>query len=167
MKPALKIEPGYRSKLERDIATQLHSAGIVFGYEQMKLSVSFPPRVGKYITDFNVRHIIIEGKGWFGRRSAHERQKFILAKEQHPDVDIRFVFQDARKPIYKGSKTTYADWARDHNFKFSDKGAIPKEWLRELKSLQQNASSIKLKKANQDVGSGKGRAISKATVTKG
>lgn len=131
--PALKIEPGYRSRLERDIAAQLESRGIEASgaYETLKLDVSFPPRVGKYIADFSIGNIIIEGKGWFGRRSAHERQKFILAKEQHPNLDIRFVFQDAKKSIYKGSKTTYGQWATDHGFKWCER-TIPKAWLKEL-----------------------------------
>ena len=40
----------------------------------------------------------------------------ILLKEQHPELDIRIVFQDMKKPIYRGSKTTYAKWATDHGF---------------------------------------------------
>jgi hypothetical protein len=44
------------------------------------------------------------------------------------------VFQDVKKPIYKGSKTTYAKWATDHGFTFSDKGVVPASWIKELKN---------------------------------
>jgi hypothetical protein len=79
-------------------------------------------------THKNNRRIILEAKGRFGDKfgnGAKERQKLILLQEQHPELDIRIVFQRASTAIYKGSKTTYAKWADDHGFKWSDKGTVP------------------------------------------
>ena len=53
----------------------------------------------------------------------------VLVKEQNPELDIRFVFMNARNKIYKGSKTTYADWANRYNFEWAER-TIPEEWLR-------------------------------------
>lgn len=132
------FEARKRNSLERGIAKQLEDAGISFGYETSKLSIAWPPRQGKYIPDFIPEKcpIILEGKGWFGRRGAEERQKFLLAKEQHPEWDIRFVFSDANKKIYKGSPTSYAQWCEDHGFQYSTKGQVPPEWLAEIRRYQ-------------------------------
>lgn len=142
-KPIL-LEARYRSKLEERIADQLERAGIRFGYESQWVPYTVPERQAKYLPDFPIdgTTILIEGKGRFGgfksdSSGAQERQKLILLKEQHPELDIRLVFQDARKPIYRGSKTTYAKWATDHGFKYSDKGVVPKEWLEEIKRQQE------------------------------
>jgi hypothetical protein len=58
------------------------------------------------------------------------RQKHRWLAEQYPELDIRFVFMRASNPIYKGSKTTYADWAERYEIPWAD-GRIPEEWLKE------------------------------------
>jgi hypothetical protein len=133
-KPIL-LETSYRNTFEQKIATQLEEGGVKFTYETLKLSVAYPPRVGKYTPDFICGNsIIIEGKGYFYNQAA-DRQKLILAKEQHPELDIRIVFQNANTKIYKGSKTTYGQWASDHGFKWADKGIVPPAWIKEMKPL--------------------------------
>jgi len=129
------LQARYRNKLERAVGAQLHAAGISFDYEGEWITYDVPARTAKYLPDFRPRgtNIILETKGWFGRQGAKERQKLILLKEQHPELDIRIVFSDAKKPIYKGSPTTYAMWATDHGFTYSDKGMIPKSWHTDLK----------------------------------
>lgn len=119
----------YRSKLEERIAKQLQQAGVEYSYEELKIWYLVPERKASYRPDFQFGHIVCEVKGYF--RSAADRQKLLLVKEQYPSLDIRLVFQDASKPIYKGSKTTYAKWADDNGFIWADKGVIPEEWLRE------------------------------------
>jgi Phage endonuclease I len=138
-KPIL-VEARYRSRLEKKVADQLDDAGIPYDYESQWVRYIVPAREAKYLPDFTIRNtkILIEAKGRFGgfrsdSSGAQERQKLILLKEQHPDLDIRIVFQDAKKPIYKGSKTTYAKWADDHGFTWADKGVVPAAWIRELK----------------------------------
>jgi len=134
-KGALSVEPGYRNKLERSVGEQLSAAGIPFDYEAAWIKYEVPARTAKYLPDFRPRdtNIIIETKGWFGRSGSKERHKLVLLKEQHPDLDFRIVFSDAKKRIYKGSPTTYAKWADDHGFTWADKGVVPRAWLSELK----------------------------------
>lgn len=138
-KPIL-VEARYRSRLEKKVADQLDDAGVPYDYESQWVHYTVPAREAKYLPDFTIRNtkILIEAKGRFGgfrsdSSGAQERQKMILLKEQHPDLDIRIVFQDVKKPIYKGSKTTYAKWATDHGFTFADKGVVPASWIKELK----------------------------------
>jgi hypothetical protein len=150
VKPALKLEKTYRSGLEKNIAAQLDAEGLSYDYEQLKLEYNVPARVAKYTPDFKVGTIVIESKGAFGygpnRFSggdpAKERQKLLLIKAQHPDLDLRIVFQRASTKIYKNSPTTYAAWATTHGFKWSDKGVIPPEWIKEMKSQDRSMLAI-------------------------
>lgn len=130
-----KQAPKYRNKLERSAGAQLIEAGIPFCYEGEWIKYIVPEREAKYLPDFRPKgsHIIIETKGWFGRDGARQRQKLILLKEQHPELDFRILFQDANKTIYKDSPTTYAKWAGDHGFHWATGGIIPKSWLVDIK----------------------------------
>ena len=49
-------------------------------------------------------------------------------KDQHPFLDIRFVFSNSRAKLNKGAKSTYGDWCDKHGFLYADK-RIPDEWL--------------------------------------
>lgn len=73
--------------------------------------------------------IIIEAKGLFETK---DRQKHLLIKKQYPHLDIRFVFQNPKNTLYKGSKTTYADWCDKNGFKWATK-LIPATWFKERK----------------------------------
>lgn len=118
---------GFRSGLEDKIAKQLEDAGIKVEYETTKIKYVQPTTYHTYTPDFVLPNgIIVETKGRF---VAADRKKHLLIKQQHPDLDIRFVFQRSQNTISKGSKTTYADWADKHGFKYADK-EIPEEWLR-------------------------------------
>ena len=82
----------------------------------------------KYTPDFLLPNgIIIESKGRF---VTADRQKHLYVKQQHPDLDIRFVFSRSRSPISKASSTTYAKWCMTKGFLFADK-SIPLEWINE------------------------------------
>jgi hypothetical protein len=124
----------YRSPLEEKVAKQLEKAGVPFVYEGAKLEYKVPARRAKYTPDFTFDYsktpIMIETKGWF--RTAAERHKMVLVKECNPSLDIRIVFQNANKPIYKGSRTTYAMWAEENDFLWADKGTVPEEWIKEI-----------------------------------
>lgn len=146
------FEPEYRNNLERSMAKQLEGVEVPFSFEKIRLPYQVPARTSKYLPDFVIdgTNIILEGKGWFGRSGAKERQKFLLLKEQYPDYDIRFVFSDANKPLYKGSKTSYAEWADEHGFLWSTKGIIPEAWLKEFKNVQgkpRKARSVRVRRA--------------------
>lgn len=115
----------YKSKLEKTIAADIKSRGLLVKYEKFKVAYTKPVTSHKYTPDFLLPNgMIIEVKGLF---STQDRKKHILIKEQHPELDIRFVFSSSKKKLYKGSKTTYADWCCRHSFLFSDR-LIPKEW---------------------------------------
>lgn len=115
----------YRSGLEKTIAEDMKRKGVLVKYETFKVAYTKPITSHKYTPDFLLPNgIIIEAKGLF---STQDRKKHILVKEQHPDLDIRFVFSSSKKKLYKGSKTTYADWCTKHGFLYADK-TIPKEW---------------------------------------
>lgn len=130
----------FRSKLEKDIAAQLKRAKTPYYYELGKVSYKVPSVVRTYIPDFIIstktgKEIIIEGKGlWV----YDDRYKHLLIRQQHPELDIRFVFSNSKTKIRKGSKTTYADICngrgrglfKDIKWKYSDK-KIPNSWLEE------------------------------------
>ena len=80
-----------------------------------------------YLSDSN---IYVEAKGHLTK---DDRVKMVLIKKQHPELDIRFVFQSAKTKIRKGSKTTYADYCDKHGILWAEK-EIPKSWLNEKKS---------------------------------
>lgn len=119
---------GYRSGLEEVVAQQLKDEGIAFEYEKMKIKYEKPVTKHTYTPDFVLPSgIIIETKG---RLILADRKKHILIKEQHPELDIRFCFQNPKNKISAGSPTTYADWAEKNGFKWCHK-VIPKDWLLE------------------------------------
>ena len=125
-KRATALKHGFRSGLEEDIDNLLKKAGVNGEYEENKISYVKPETNHTYTPDFRLPNgVFIETKGRF---VLADRQKHILIKKQHPELDIRFVFQNARNKIRKGSKTTYGDWCTKHGFLFSEK-VIPPEWL--------------------------------------
>lgn len=128
------VRAKYRSKLEERLAKQLTDSGVKFTYEELKINYVVPSRKAKYTPDFVVGDIIIEAKGRF--RSASDRQKLLLVKEQYPELDLRLVFQNAKTPIYPGSPTSVAKWATDNGFLWADNGKIPEEWLKQSQQEQ-------------------------------
>jgi len=119
----------YRSGLEVSIAKQLKKFRIKFDYEKLVILYTKPAQSSTYTPDFRLANgIIIETKGRF---VVSDRKKHLLIKKQYGNkYDIRFVFSNAKAKIYKGSKTTYADWCIKHNFKFFNK-TIPIKWIKE------------------------------------
>ena len=119
------IKNGYRSGLEDDIAKDLEGRGVGFEYEKLKIRWNLV-EYKTYTPDFKLPNgIIIESKGRF---VAADRKKHIIIKEQHPFLDIRFVFSNSRAKLYKGAKSTYGDWCNKYGFIYADK-RIPDEWL--------------------------------------
>lgn len=134
-------DPRYRSGLEREAADQLTEAGLSFGYESDRIDYLRPAKPCKYTPDFVLTKtdgtkMYIETKGRF---DTQDRQKQLLIKDQHPDLDIRLVFQNANQRIGKASRTTYAKWAEAKGFLWADKGIIPDEWLDECRSKDASA----------------------------
>lgn len=117
----------YRSGLEKEAAAFLKERQKKVEYEKLKIEWE-DLRYRTYTPDFELDNgIIIETKGIF---DSDDRRKHLAIRQQHPKLDIRFVFSNSRAKLYKGSKTTYGDWCEKHEFLYSHR-VIPEEWLQE------------------------------------
>jgi len=118
---------GYRSGLEISVSKLLKEQNVKFGYESVKIEWE-DLAYRTYTPDFILQNgIIIETKGMF---TAADRRKHLAVKRQHPKLDIRFVFENSRRKLRKGAKSTYAEWCTKHDFVYYDR-IIPEEWLKE------------------------------------
>ena len=128
-----------KSGLEEVVYNYLNKVKVNFIYEGMKI-VYFQPAIKKtYPPDFPFKNcnIVIETKGAF---NSADRKKMKIIKEQNKNLDIRFIFSNAKNKIGKKSKTTYGKWCELFGFKYhciqSTKETFPKEWLKEIKDKQ-------------------------------
>jgi len=102
----------------------LDKAGVDYEYEAYRLPYVVER---KYLPDFRLPSgIFIEAKGYF--KSADQR-KHKLLKQQSPDIEVRFVFQNARGRV-QGSRLSCAAWCEKHGFLYAE-GKVPKEWIKE------------------------------------
>ena len=109
---------GYRSGLELSVSEKLTELKIE--WEDLAYRT--------YTPDFVLHNgIIIETKGVF---TAADRRKHLAIKKQHPKLDIRFVFENSRRKLRKGAKSSYAEWCNKHDFRYYDR-IIPEDWLKE------------------------------------
>jgi predicted nuclease of restriction endonuclease-like RecB superfamily len=120
----------FKGKLEPQVYKGLRSfAGpnkFTIEYESEELEYKI---VRVYIPDFVLefkdgRKIYIEAKGWL---RPDDRDKLIAVKRDHPELDIRIIFQADNK-LNKRARMRYSDWAAKHGFPFAV-GEIPKEWF--------------------------------------
>ena len=126
--------------MEDRIALQIKSIEKEEVYEQSYLLYTIPASDHRYTPDFILSNgIIIEAKGLF---ESDDRKKHLLIKKQYPNLDIRFVFQNPNNKLYKGSKTTYADWCKKYGYKYAT-NLIPDSWFREK---HKNTDGLLLKK---------------------
>lgn len=110
------------------MAAVIAAAGLAVNFETLALPYTVPASVHSYKPDFLLPNgIVIETKGLF---TLEDRKKMLLIKKQHPNVDIRMVFQNAKAKISKGSPTTYAMWAEKNGYLYAHK-TIPHSWLTE------------------------------------
>ena len=102
--------------------------GVGFGYEPYRIKYVSSRA---YIPDFVLPNgIIIEVKGWF---KSSDRAKHLRIKEQHPDLDLRFLFGRASQKLSRQSQTTYAQWCDRYGFQWCEK-KIPQGWIDEKTS---------------------------------
>lgn len=122
------LKYGFRSGLEEKVAEYLTSKGVKFTFETLKVPYVKPETKHTYSPDFILDNgIIIETKG---RWLLDDRKKHLLIRKQHPNLDIRILFQNANSKISKGSKTSYADFCDKHGIPYAHR-TIPEEWLKE------------------------------------
>lgn len=121
----------FKSAFEVEVAKQLDKLGLKWEYEPESFQWFSKPVA--YTPDFRVTRedgsvFYIEAKGYFYTAA---RQKMKRVHELHPDVDIRYVFMDAKKKLNSSAKkrpTTYADWCSKVKAKWCDQ-TIPKAWV--------------------------------------
>ena len=114
----------FRSGLEEKVADLLVNLGVEYEYESTKIPYIINYN---YIPDFLLPNgIHLEAKGLW---EPEDRRKIKAVKEQHPELDLRMVFQAPYNKISKGSKTTYAKWCDKHNIPWCPSHSIPIEWL--------------------------------------
>ena len=118
---------GYRSGLELKTAKYLDDLLIKYKYEKVKIEWE-DLTYRTYTPDFVLYNgIIIETKGMF---TAADRKKHLAIKKQHPQLDIRFVFENSNRRLRKGAKTRYYQWCNRYDFDYYGR-IIPEEWLKE------------------------------------
>lgn len=127
-KPRTKDHPNYprKNNLEDAVYDQIKRVtGTEPRYEDTRVSYVAKPKT--YTPDFILPNgIHIEVKGYF---EPCDRSKHLLVKQQHPDLDIRFVFSNPNSRLSRSSSTTYAQWCTKHGFQCA-KGTIPDEWFK-------------------------------------
>lgn len=126
----------FRSKLEVKLNDFLLTNKVEFGYETIKVpySINFI-----YKPDFILSNgVILEAKGYWEPK---DRRKIKAVKEQHPELDLRMVFQNPYNKISKKSKTTYGMWCDKHHILWTDYRNIPSTWL-EINDNKQGRYSV-------------------------
>lgn len=92
-----------------------------------------PPNM-KAVFEHPERYIIIEIKG---RLTRANRQKHKNIKEQHPNLDIRFLLQNPNNRLEYGSnrtQMTQAIWCTRNGFQWAGGTEIPEAWIMEALS---------------------------------
>ena len=131
---------GYRSGLELKVSQYLDNYRIKYKYEAIKIEWE-DLAYRTYTPDFILKNnIIIETKGMF---TAADRRKHLCIRKQHPELDIRFVFENSRRKLRKGAKSTYGQWCIRYGFQYYDR-IIPENWLKE-KSKKNVSRFVKFK----------------------
>lgn len=139
-KPLRKSQLTFKSGLEEAISRQLEDRKVKYEYEKDQIRYTVPSSNHVYTPDFSIltnsgKSIIIETKGIW---DYDDRYKHLLIRQQHPELDIRFVFQRANSRIKRGSTTTYRDICegrgrgifRGYTWPWASK-RIPEAWFEE------------------------------------
>ena len=114
----------FRSGLEERVADLLVDLGVKYEYESTKVDYVISHI---YTPDFVLPNgVILECKGYW---DAADRRKIKTVKQQHPELDLRMVFQAPFNTISKKSKTTYAKYCEKLNIPWCSFASIPIKWL--------------------------------------
>ena len=122
-----------RSKLELTFEDILKEGKAEYDYEVTKINYIVPESKHVYTVDWTLpKNILLETKGYLS--DSQERNKYILIKQQFPDIDLRFIFANNKK-LCGGMKTTHEAWAIKNGFKYcsiKDLDVI-QSWIEESK----------------------------------
>lgn len=139
----------YRSGFEKSVADILREHKVDFKYENRTFDYLVQSRnwivcdkcgpikghiVRKYLVDFELKNeIFLELKG---RLTDKDRSKMLSVKKQHPEIDLRIVFQRdnlIKSRAARDNNIRYSDWAAKHKFPYCV-GEIPEEWINEARA---------------------------------
>lgn len=123
MKPRLKNK--FEQKAFDSLRRRKYVDQVTYETERLSYTLAHTYTPDFIITLSNGYKFYIETKGRF---TGKDRTKLLSVKEQHPDVDLRLVFQENR-PLFKGSKTRNMDWAKKWGFPAAI-GSAPREWFK-------------------------------------
>jgi hypothetical protein len=124
----MKTSPTFRSKFEESIWD-----AALGSRKKLEHEPHFIPYVmkGSYLPDFILPNgIYIEAKGYLDAAAC---RKMKAVKASNPNLEIRFVFQNANGKRNKRAKLRNWEWADKHGFKWAE-GTIPLEWWKEKHS---------------------------------
>lgn len=127
-----KIPNRFRSNFEKKFMEFSEGLGITPEYESVKMDYILECT---YTPDFIFRDkdgriaLVVETKG---RLTSHDRRKMLavlqgtMPAEWYP----RVIFMNPNVKLYKGSNTTYGEWATKNEIKWGTMQDLPK-WLKE------------------------------------
>jgi len=105
-----------RSKLELRFEDILIANKAEYDYEVTVIPYIVPESKHKYTVDWTLLNgVLIETKGYLSDHQ--ERSKYVFLKQQYPDIDLRFVFDNVNK-LCGGTKYSHGTWATKHGFTF-------------------------------------------------
>lgn len=127
-----------RSTLESYTISDLKERQVAFEYEPHRIKY-MQVQERAYTPDILLANgIYVEVKGYF---TSLDRVKHLLIRKSNPDLDIRFLFQNAKNRLSKTSKTTYAAWCEKHGFLWAEKH-VPQEWINEKTKRAELAEAL-------------------------
>ena len=114
----------FRSGLEEKVADLMVNLGVEYEYESTKVPYTI---MHSYSPDFLLPNgVYLECKGYW---DSEDRRKIRNVVEQHPEIDLRMVFQNPFNRISKKSKTTYAQYCEKLGIQWTSFTNIPIDWF--------------------------------------
>lgn len=121
-----KKTPTFRSGFEKRIWENAKKARKPIEYEPQSPRIHYIIPYW-YLPDFVLPNgIIVEAKGYLRPR---DRTKMRKVRENNPDLDIRFLFQNANMKLTKSRNSEmYWQWAERLGFQWAEGDHIPLTW---------------------------------------